>query len=123
MAGDKKKLIRLQDDDSTPKRFKKAKGTETRKGYVISYEKLGGIRYRICQQKDKVKETRKQILGPKLLKESNGDVSRFFVWLTKKRIIGRKQISFGQDCTIMLQQLNFSRELRSICFNGTHCAS
>ena len=41
---------------------KEAKGTETRKGYRIAYEKRRGIWYRIRQRKDEAEDTRKQIL-------------------------------------------------------------
>ena len=69
MAVDKEELVRLQDEDSTLQKIKEAKGTETRKGYGISYEKRGGIWYRVRQQKNEVGDTRKQILVPKLLRE------------------------------------------------------
>ena len=50
-------------------KLKQLKGTETRKGYVVSYEKRGAIWYRIRQRKDDVGDPRKQILVPKSLRE------------------------------------------------------
>ena len=67
MAVDKEELVRLQ-EDSTLQKFKEAKGTETGKGYRITYEKRGGIWYRIRQRKYEVGDTRKQILVPKSLR-------------------------------------------------------
>ena len=49
MAVDKEELVRLQEKDSTLQKLKKAKGTETKKGYKSS-EKHGGIWYRIRQR-------------------------------------------------------------------------
>ena len=65
----KKSLIKMQEEDPTLQKLKKLKRTETRKGYVISYEKRGGIWYRIRQRKDVVGDPRKQILLPKSLRE------------------------------------------------------
>ena len=64
----KEKLVRLQEEDSFLQKFKEAKGTETRKGYRIAYEKRGEFWYLILQQKDEVGDIRKQILAPKLLR-------------------------------------------------------
>ena len=69
MAVDKEELIKLQEEDTTLERFKKLKGAEIRKGYVISFEKHGGIWYRMRQRKGDPGETRKQILVPKSLRE------------------------------------------------------
>ena len=69
MSINKNDLIKMQEEDSTLQKLKQLKGTETRKGYVVSYEKRGGIRYRIRQRKDDVGNPRKQILVPKTLRE------------------------------------------------------
>ena len=37
MVVDEEKLISLQEEDSSLQKFKEAKGTETRKGYAVSY--------------------------------------------------------------------------------------
>ena len=39
----KRDLIKMQEEDPTLQKIKQLKGTETRKGYVVSYEKRGGI--------------------------------------------------------------------------------
>ena len=65
MSINKKDLIKMQEEDLTLQKLKQLKGTETRKGYVVSYEKRGGISYRIRQRKDDVVDPRKQILVPK----------------------------------------------------------
>ena len=67
MSINKKDLIKTQEEDPTLQKLKQLKGTETRKGYVVSYEKRGGIWYRIRQKKDDVGDPRKQILVPKSL--------------------------------------------------------
>ena len=54
MSINKKDLIKLQEEDLTLQKFKQLKGTETRKGYVVSYEKRGGIWYWIRQRKNNV---------------------------------------------------------------------
>ena len=69
MAVDKKELFKLQGEDSTLQKFKETKGTETRKGYEISYIKRGGIWYQIRQRKYEEGNTRMQILVSKLLIE------------------------------------------------------
>ena len=70
MSINKKDLIKMREEDPTLQKFKQLKGTETRKGYVISYEKRGGICYRIRQKrKDDVGDPRKQILVLKSLKK------------------------------------------------------
>ena len=57
MAVNKRKLIKLQDENSTLQRFTEVKGTETRKGCVVLYKKRGGIWYWIRQPKDEVGAT------------------------------------------------------------------
>ena len=47
MSINKKDLIKMQEEDSTLQKLKQLKGSEIRKGYMVSYEKRGGIRYRI----------------------------------------------------------------------------
>ena len=69
MSINKKNLIKMQEEDPTLQKLKQLKGTETRKRYVVSYEKRGGICYRMPQRKDDVGDPRKQILVPKSLKE------------------------------------------------------
>ena len=64
MAMGKEELVRLQEEDSTLQNFKEAKETKTRKG--IQDKKRGGMD--MCWRKDKVGDTRKQILVPKLLR-------------------------------------------------------
>ena len=65
MSINKKDLIKMQEEDPTLQKLKKLQGTETRKGYVVSYEQRGGIWYRIRQRKDDGGDPRKQILVPK----------------------------------------------------------
>ena len=65
----RKNLVKMQKEDPTLQKLKQLKGTKTRKGYVVSYEKQGGIRYRIRQRNDDVGDHRKQILVPKSLRE------------------------------------------------------
>ena len=43
MSINKKDLIKIQEEDPTLQKIKQLKGTETRKEYVVSYEKRGGI--------------------------------------------------------------------------------
>ena len=69
MSINKKDLIKMQEENPTLKKSQQLKGTETRKGYVVSYEKRGGIWYRIRQRKDDVGDPREQILVPKSLRE------------------------------------------------------
>ena len=69
MSINKKDLIKTQEEDPTLQKLKQLKRTDTRKGYVVSYEKRGGIWYRIRQRKDDVGDPRKQILVPKSLRE------------------------------------------------------
>ena len=69
MSINKKDLIKMQEEDPTFLKLKQLKGTEIRKGYVVSYEKRGRIWYRIRQRKDDVGYPRKQILVPKSLRE------------------------------------------------------
>ena len=47
MSINKKDLIKIQEEDPTLQKLKQLKRTETRKGNVVSYEKRGGIWYRI----------------------------------------------------------------------------
>ena len=103
MAVDKQKLIRLQKEDYTLQRFKKTKVPKTKKGYANSYEKCGEIWYRMRQQKDKVGDTRKQILVPKSLREKVIEVAQEFLF---GRLLGvrkwrkkSKLIFFDQDHT------------------------
>ena len=49
MVVNKEELIRLQEEGTTLPRFKEVKETWTRKEYVISYEKRGGIWYRVAE--------------------------------------------------------------------------
>ena len=69
MSINKKDLIKMQEDDPTSQKLQQLKETETRKGYVASYEKRGGSWYRIRQTKDDVGDPRKQILVPISLTE------------------------------------------------------
>ena len=69
IAVNKADLIKLQEEDSTLQKFKDLKDAETRKGYLVSYEKRGGIWYRLRQRKDDLGDTQKQILVPKSLRE------------------------------------------------------
>ena len=62
MSINKKDLIKKQEEDSTLQKLKQLNGTETRKGYVVSYEKRGGIWYRIHQRKNEVGDPHKQIV-------------------------------------------------------------
>ena len=66
MSINKKDLIKMQEEDPTLQKLKQLKGTETRKGHVVSYEKQGGIWYQIRQRKDDVGDPCKQILVPNL---------------------------------------------------------
>ena len=54
MLINKKDLIKMQEEHPILQKLKQLKGTETRKGYVVSYEKRGEIWYRIRQRKDDV---------------------------------------------------------------------
>ena len=45
MSINKKGLIKTQEENPTLQKLKQLKGTETKKGYVVSYEKRGGIWY------------------------------------------------------------------------------
>ena len=54
MSTNKKNLVKMQEEDPTLQKLKQLNGTETRKGYVVFYEKRGGIWYRIHQRKDDV---------------------------------------------------------------------
>ena len=69
MSINKKDFIKIQEEDPTLQKLKQLKGTETRKGNVVSYEKRGRLWYRIRQRKDDVGNPRKQILVPKSLIE------------------------------------------------------
>ena len=69
MSINKKNLIKMQEEDPTLLKLKQLKGTETRNGYVVSYEKRGGIWYRIQERKDDVGDPRRQISVPKSLRE------------------------------------------------------
>ena len=75
MSINKKDLIKMQEEDPTMQKLKQSKGTETRKGYVVSYEKRGGIWYRIRQRKDDVGDPHKQILVAKSLIEGVMEVA------------------------------------------------
>ena len=97
MAVDKEELVRLQEEDSTLQKFKETKGTETRKGYRIYYEKRGGIWYRVRQRKDEVGDTRKQILMPKSLRAKVMEVAHGFLFgghLGVKKTEDRIQTNF-----------------------------
>ena len=65
MSINKEDFIKMLQDDPTLQKLKQLKGTETRKGYVVSYGKRGVIWYRMRQRKDDVGDYRKQILVPK----------------------------------------------------------
>ena len=69
MSINKKDLMKMQEEDPILQKLKQLKGTETREGYVVSYEKRGRIWYRIRQRKNDVGDPRKQILVPKSLRE------------------------------------------------------
>ena len=58
----------MQKEDLTLQKLKQLKGTETRKGYVVSYEKQE-IWYPIRQRKDVARDPHKQILVPQSLRE------------------------------------------------------
>ena len=93
----KKDLIKMQEEDPTLQKLKQLKGTETRKGYVVSYEKRGGIWYRIRQRKDDVRDPRWQILVPKSLRERVMGVahdSLFGGHLGVKKTVDRIQTNF-----------------------------
>ena len=78
-------------------KLKQLKETETRKGYVVSYEKRGGIWYRIRQRKDDVEDPRQQILVPKCLRERVMGVAHhylFGVHLGVKKTEDRIQTNF-----------------------------
>ena len=47
MSTNKKDLIKMQEENPNLKKLKQLKGNETRKEYVVSYEKRGGVWYRI----------------------------------------------------------------------------
>ena len=106
MSISKKDLIKMQEDDPTLQKLKQLKGTETRKGYVVSYEKRGGIWYQIPQRKDDIGETRKQILVPKSLRERVMGVAHDSLFGghlgVRRRRIEFRPISFGQVRTRML---------------------
>ena len=106
MSINKKDLIKMQEDDPTLQKLKQIKGTEIRKGYVVSYEKRGGIWYRIRQRKDDVGGPRKQILVPKSLRERVMGVvhnSLFGGHLGMNKTEDRFQTNFfGQVCKRML---------------------
>ena len=55
-------------------KYKKSRGTETKRDYRIAYEKCGGIWYRIRQRKNEVGDTQKQILVPKSLRANVTEV-------------------------------------------------
>ena len=67
MSINKRELIKMQEEDPTLQKSKQLKGTETRKGYVVSYGRRGGIWYRIRQREDNVGDPRKQILWFRIL--------------------------------------------------------
>ena len=97
MVVDKDELIRLHEEDSTLQKFKETKGTDTRKGYRISYEKRGGIWYRVRQRRDEVGDVRKQILVPKSLRAQVMEVahdSLFGGHLEVKKTENRIQTNF-----------------------------
>ena len=97
MAVDKEELVKPQKEDSTLQKFKETKRTETRKSYRISYEKRGGIWYRVRQRKDEVVDDLKQILVPKSLRakvmEAAHD-SLFGGYLGVKKTENRIQTNF-----------------------------
>ena len=97
MSINKKDLIEMQEADPTLQKLKQWKGTDTRKGYVVSYEKRGGIWYRIRQKKDDVGDPRKQILVPRSLRERVmvvADDSLFVGHLGVKKTEDRIQTNF-----------------------------
>ena len=97
MSINKKDLIKMQEEYPTLQKLKQLKGTETRKGYVVSYKKRGGIWYRIRQRKDDVGDPRKQILVPKSSRERVMGVahdSLFGGYLGVKKTEDRIQTNF-----------------------------
>ena len=70
MAVNKEELTKLREEEFTRQRFKEAKQTETKKEYVISYEKCGKIWYRMRQRKYEIGDARKQILESRSLREN-----------------------------------------------------
>ena len=61
---------------TTLQTIKKVKETETKKDYLISYEKRKKIWYQINPQKDEMGVTQKQILVLKLLREKVIEIKR-----------------------------------------------
>ena len=97
MSINKKDLIEMHEEDPTLQKLKQLKGTETRKGYVVSHEKRGEIWYRIRQRKDGVGDPRKLILVPKSLRERVMGVahdSLFWGHLGVKKTEDRIQTNF-----------------------------
>ena len=86
---------------------------------MVSYEKRGGIWYRIRQRKNEVGETRKQILVPKSLTEKVMEVARdswFGEHLEMKKTEERIQTNFfwqglHEDITIFADRVMFVRKL------------
>ena len=70
----------MQEEDPTLQKLKQLKGTETRKEYVVSYEKRGRIWYRTRLRKDDVGNPRKQILVTKSLRERAMGVAHIFLF-------------------------------------------
>ena len=64
----KKDLMRWQEDDPSLRKFQDMKEKVNRRKYVVAYEKLKGILYRVPQRNDIPSETGKQILVTKLLR-------------------------------------------------------
>ena len=103
MSINKKDFIKMQEEDSTLQKLQQLKGTETRKGYVVSYEKPGGIRYRIRQRKDDVGDPCKQILVPNSLRERVMGVahdSLFGGHFGGKKTEDRVQTNFFRSCDV-----------------------
>ena len=97
MSINKKDLIKMQEEDPTLQKLKQLKGTETRKGYVVSYEKQGGIWHRIRQSNDDVVDPREQILVPKSLRERVMVVAHDYLFgghLEVKKMENRIQTDF-----------------------------
>ena len=87
----------MQEEEPTLQKLKQLKGTDTRKGYVVSYEKRGGTWYRIHQRKDNVGDPCKQILVPKSFGERVMGVahgSLFGGYLGVKKTEDRIQTNF-----------------------------
>ena len=64
----KKDMMRWQEDDPSLRKIQDVKEEVNRGKYLVTYKKLKGILYRVCQRKDIPGETSKHIVVPKLLR-------------------------------------------------------